>query len=317
MGSNHRGPYEQQQHEPTESKGARLRALLEGRDPLLMPGVYDGISARLVQQAGFSAAMVGGSGISESRLGLPDLGFLGLEENVRAAHAIAATTDLLLIADADTGYGNAVNVYRTVQEFEAAGAAGVAIEDQVWPKRCGHLRGKDVIPADEMVEKIRAAVEARRDPSLVIKARTDAAAVLGVDEAIRRLQMYASAGADHVVADALTSADDIRKVCDAVQVPVAVNMGFGLRNRSTTPLLSVRELARMGVSAVTYPRMLTAAAISGMRKALDAFIGGFDDEVPTERPDLVVAFDDINELMNLAEFEEREQRFRSGRPRGA
>src|SRR5438309_6653503 len=140
-----------------ESPGKRLRALIDASDILVLPGVFDGFSARLVEKMGYGAAFITGSGVSESRLGQPDVGLMGLDENVAAARAMAACSDLLLLADADTGYGNALNVYHSVRAFERAGVAGVMFEDQVWPKRCGHLKGKEVISAEEMVQKIRAA----------------------------------------------------------------------------------------------------------------------------------------------------------------
>src|SRR6195256_2100113 len=176
-----------------ESSGKRLRRLIEAPEILVMPGVFDGFSTRLVTHAGYPAAFITGSGVSESRLGQPDVGLMGLEENVAAARAIAACSDLLLIADGDTGYGNALNAYHTLRAFERAGVAGLMFEDQVWPKRCGHLKGKEVISAEEMVQKIRAAAEARADPDFVIKSRTDVLATHGVPEAIRRLNLYAEA----------------------------------------------------------------------------------------------------------------------------
>jgi 2-methylisocitrate lyase-like PEP mutase family enzyme len=151
-----------------------------------MPGVYDGYSLRLAERYGFQAAVICGAALSESRLGWADVGLMGLEENVAVARRLAAFSSIPLLADADTGYGNALNVYHTVQAFEGAGVAGVTIEDQTWPKRCGHMAGKDVISTAEMCEKIAAAREARRDPDFVIKARTDAAGVLGIDAAIER-----------------------------------------------------------------------------------------------------------------------------------
>jgi 2-methylisocitrate lyase-like PEP mutase family enzyme len=179
-----------------ESPGRRLRALIDAPQILVLPGVFDGFSTRLVERAGYTAAFITGSGVSESRLGQPDVGFMGLDENVAAARAIAACSNLLLLADGDTGYGNALNVHHTVRAFERAGVAGLMLEDQVWPKRCGHMKGKEVIPADEMVQKIRAAAQAREDPDFVIKSRTDVLATHGLDEAIRRLNLYAEAGAD-------------------------------------------------------------------------------------------------------------------------
>src|ERR1700752_4368972 len=191
------------------SPGKRLRALINAPDILILPGVFDGFSTRLVERLGYAAAFITGSGVSESRLGQPDVGLMGLEESVAAARAIAACSDLLLLADADTGYGNALNVYHTVRAFERAGVAGIMLEDQVWPKRCGHMKGKEVISADEMVQKIRAAAAARIDPDFVIKSRTDVLATHGLAEAVRRLNLYAEAGADLLFADAALPAEDL------------------------------------------------------------------------------------------------------------
>src|SRR5512137_763294 len=250
------------------SAAKRLRTLIEAPEILVMPGVYDGFSTRLVRQAGYAAAFITGSGISESRLGQPDVGIMGMEENVAGARAIASCTDLLLIADGDTGYGNALNAYHTVRAFERAGVAGLMLEDQVWPKRCGHMKGKEVIPADEMVQKIRAAAAARADPDFVIKSRTDVLATHGLAEAIRRLNLYAEAGADLLFADAATSVEQIATIARNVGKPLSVNMGFGIRQRSTTPLLSARQLQDLGVAAVIYPRLLTACALQGMKNGL-------------------------------------------------
>ena len=178
------------------SPGARLRALMAEPGILVCPGVFDGFSLRLVEAAGYKTANISGAGLSESNLGWADIGIMGYAENVRASAALAAVSTIPLSADGDTGYGNALNVYFTVQGFERAGLACLMIEDQVWPKRCGHMEGKQVISAEEGVEKIRAASEARRDPDFVIKARTDATAIHGLSEAIRRLNLYAEAGAD-------------------------------------------------------------------------------------------------------------------------
>jgi 2-methylisocitrate lyase-like PEP mutase family enzyme len=255
----------------TSSPGARLRALLAEPGILICPGVYDGFSLRLVEQMGYKTANITGAGVSESRLGWPDVGIMGYGENVAASGALAAASTIPLSADGDTGYGNALNVYFTIQGFERAGLACLMIEDQVSPKRCGHMEGKSVISAEEGVEKIRAAAEARRDPDFVIKARTDATAIHGLGEAIRRLNLYAEAGADLLFADALLSAEDIATVAREVTKPLTVNMGFGIRQRPTTPLLSTRQLEDMGVKAVSFPRMLTAAAIQGMKNALAVF----------------------------------------------
>lgn len=292
-----------------KSKGRRFKDLLEAPDILVAPGVYDGFSARIVEAAGFEAATISGAGVSESNLGWADKGIMGAQDNMRAGRAIAECTDLLLRADADTGYGNAVNVYFTVRGFEDAGMAAVMIEDQVWPKRCGHMQGKDVIPAAEMVQKVKAACDARRDPDMVIMARTDAAGVTDVDDAIDRLNRYAEAGADALYADALLSAEDIERVARAVPRPYVCNMGFGLQARSTTPLLTAKQLQAMGVAMVTYPRMLSSAAVHGMLTAMQAFKDGVYADAPVERPDLQVDFAQLSALMGLTELDAMETKY--------
>ena len=279
------------------SPGAQLRAILAEPGIMIAPGVYDGFSLRLVEQMGYKTAAISGAGLSESNLGWADVGIMGYTENLRACSALAAISSIPLAADGDTGYGNALNVFFTVQGFERAGLACLMIEDQVWPKRCGHMAGKQVISAEEGVEKIRAAAEARRDKDFVIKARTDATAIHGVGEAIRRLNLYAEAGADILFADALLTAEDIGTVARNVCKPLTVNMGFGIRQRPTTPLLSTRQLEDLGVKAVSFPRMLTAAAIQGMKNALSVLGQSIAEERVIDRPDLLVSFGEINQLM--------------------
>ena len=294
-------------------KAKRLRELIHAPAILVSPGVYDGFSARLVQQLGFETASISGSAVSESRLGVPDRGIMGYAENVEACRMIASCCDLLLQGDGDTGYGNALNVWFTVRGFEAAGVCAIMIEDQVAPKRCGHMAGKAVISQDEMVEKIQAAVDARQDPDFIIKARTDAAGPLGVEEAIRRLNAYAEAGADCLFADALLSASDIERVARNVPKPLSVNMGLGIRSRPTTPLLTPKQLESMGVAQVTYPRLLSTAALRGMMNAMEVFqrdLIGADTIV--ERPDLLVSFDELNELMGLGALDKLEAKFSGG-----
>lgn len=288
-----------------------LKDLIEDPRILVLPGVFDGLSARLVQSYGYKAAFVTGAGLSESRLGVPDIGLMGRAESLEGASMIAQRTSMMLLADADTGYGNAVHTFETVQRFEQAGLAGIMLEDQVWPKRCGHMAGKAVIPAEEMVEKLKAAVEARRDSGFVIKARTDAAATDGIGEAIRRGNLYAEAGADLVFADALLSEDDIRSFTSYVNAPVSVNMGFGLRSRATTPLIPAKTLEKMGVAVVIYPRLLTSAAVRGMQLAMTALTLTLDADTSLEHPDLQVPFEEYNELLGMSEFDDLEHRHSS------
>ena len=291
------------------SAAKRLKALISAPEILVLPGVFDGFSTRLVARAGYEAAFITGSGISESRLGQSDVGIMGLDENVAAARAIAACSSLILLADADTGYGNAINVYHTVRAFERAGVAGLMLEDQVWPKRCGHMKGKEVITADEMVQKIRAARAAATDPDFVIKSRTDVLATHGVAEAIRRLNLYREAGADLLFADAATSVKDIGEIAKNVNGPLSVNMGFGIRQRSTTPLLSARQLQDLGVAAVIYPRLLTACALQGMQTGLDLLKQSVDSGEVVDRPDVLVSFEELHDIMGMHEVEDLEGRF--------
>jgi 2-methylisocitrate lyase-like PEP mutase family enzyme len=183
------------------------------------------------------------------------------------------------------------------------------IEDQVWPKRCGHMKGKEVISLEEGVEKIRAAAEARRDPEFIIKSRTDTLATHGLPEVIKRLNMYAEAGADLLFADALLSVSDIATVAKNVPKPLAVNMGFGIRKRSTTPLLSARQLQDLGVSVVIYPRLLTAAAVQGMKNGLAALKQSLDTGEVVERPDLLVSFEELNALVGFDQVQAIERKF--------
>jgi 2-methylisocitrate lyase-like PEP mutase family enzyme len=287
----------------------RLRALIEAPEILVMPGIFDGYSARLVQQAGYQAGFITGAGLSEALLGQADVGLMGLETNLGACRHLAACCDMPLLADADTGYGNAVNVFHVVRGFEQAGIAGIMLEDQTWPKRCGHMSGKSVISAEEMVEKLRAAVAARHDPDFIIKARTDAFGTHGLGEAVRRLALYAEAGADLLFADALLSEDDIATVARNVPKPLCVNMGFGIRSRSTTPLLTAARLQELGVGAVIYPRLLTACAIQGMKNGLQALSGQLRSGVIVEHPEYAVSFEELNEVVGLAEARVLEQRF--------
>lgn len=297
-----------------ESRGGKLRELIEAPEILICPGVYDGYSVRMAAKYQYRTAVISGAGVSECHLGWADKGIMGYEENLRVCRALAdCSEDLLLQADADTGYGNAVNVHFVVRGFEAAGMAAVMIEDQVWPKRCGHLQGKTVIPAEEMVDKVKSAVDARRDPDFVIKARTDAAAPLGLQAAIDRLNMYAEAGADVVFADALMSEDDIATVAAQVPKPLSVNMGLGLLFRGTTPLIHPKRLQTMGVSMVSYPRLMSTGAVQGMMNAMDAFTDMLDGDEPVERPDLLVSFKDLNALVGIEFLDDLEEKYASKR----
>jgi 2-methylisocitrate lyase-like PEP mutase family enzyme len=275
-----------------------LRELLESSRPVVSPGVYDGYSALLVQAMGFKTAATTGAGLSNSVLGQPDIGIFGLRDNVDTCRNIARSVSIPLMADADTGYGNAVTVYHVVQYFEEAGIVGVNIEDQLMPKRCGHMRGKELVEPLEMARKIEGALKAKRDPDFIVNARTDAIAVEGIEGTVARIREYKAAGADMIYADAVRGEDDIRRVIDAAgDVPVNVNMGFGIRSRPTTPLISLNRLKALGVARVSLPRLLPAAALSGMRKALEVTKQCIASGELVDRPDLLDGIEDITRLM--------------------
>jgi 2-methylisocitrate lyase-like PEP mutase family enzyme len=294
-----------------KSGAEKFRALLAKGSLIVAPGVYDGYSARLVEKAGFEMAATSGAGISNSVLGIDDIGVMGLAENVNHCRMLARTLSIPLTADADTGYGNPMNVHYTVRMFEEAGVAGINIEDQVHPKRCGHMPGKEVVPLVEGVKKIEAACLARRDDAFAIIARTDALAIEGVDGMLRRARAYAEAGADLIFADAVRTEDEIKRLVDAARVPVTVNMGFGIRARPTTPLMSLKRLAEIGVRRVSLPRMLPAAAIHGMTRALEVMKEVMTSGEPADRPDLLVDIDAIMRLMDYDAMRELERRLLS------
>jgi len=242
----------------------KLRRMLQAPGIIVAPGAYDGFSARLIEAAGFSAIYMTGAGTAGSHLGQPDLGLTTMTEMATHARHLAACTSLPLIADADTGYGNVLNVVRTVREYERAGVAGLHLEDQVAPKKCGHIAGKQVIAAREFADKIRAASEYRTDPDFVIIARTDARAVTGLEDAIERGNLYAEAGADVIFVEAPQSEDEIQRVARDVKAPLLANMVQG----GKTPAVKVAELERLGFKLVIFPAICMAAALAAMEVAL-------------------------------------------------
>ena len=291
-----------------KTKAAAMRALLK-KGIVVSPGVYDGLSARMVEKMGFKAAATGGSGFSNARLSQPDIGLLTLMENVDACRHLARSISIPLMADAETGYGNPVTVFHAVQYFEEAGVVGMNIEDQVSPKRCGHMQGKELISPREMAKKVEAAVKAKKDADFIINARTDAIAVEGLDKAIARARLYIAAGADMVFPDAVDSEDQIKRFVDAVRAPVSVNIGFGIRARPTTPPLAVKRLAQIGVARVTMARMLPSAALMGMHKALELMRDHVKTGTLHDRPDLLYGMEEITDLMGYAKIAELEQQF--------
>jgi 2-methylisocitrate lyase-like PEP mutase family enzyme len=282
----------------------RLRELLAGRDLVVAPGAYDGLSARLIAQAGFPVVYMTGFGTSASVLGQPDVGLLTMNEMVSRASALANVIgDLPLIADADTGYGNPINVRRTIREYEKAGVAGVHIEDQVWPKKCGHMEGKQVIPMDEMVQKVRAAVDARIDPDFVIIARTDANAVNGLEDALRRGKAYQEAGADVLFIEAPRSLEELRAIKQALpDVPLLFNWA----DSAKTPPLPLNDIRDLGFKLVIFPVSLLFAATQAMLNLLEVFKQG---ETSTPFAAHMLTFAQFTSEIGLPEIQELERRY--------
>ena len=286
----------------------RLRQLIDADDILVAPGAYDAITGRLIERAGFDAVYMTGAGTVNAHLGLPDIDLASMTEMAENAARIAAAVSVPVFCDIDTGYGNAVSVMRTIRFFEAAGVAGVHLEDQVSPKRCGHLEGKRIVEIDEMAGKIEAAIEARRDDDFVIMARTDAAAVEGVDKAIERARAYAAAGADVIFTEALTTEEEFRRFADAdVGAPLLANMTeFG-----RTPYLTTAQFQDLGYAAVIFPMV----AFRTMLKAVDDALRHVRREgTQVALLESMTTRADLYELLDYPRYEEQEQQFVRDRP---
>ncbi|MFQ5829135.1 MAG: oxaloacetate decarboxylase [Candidatus Methylomirabilia bacterium] len=272
----------------------RFRELLRQPRGLVVPGAYDCVSARLVERAGFLAVYMTGYGTSASRLGLPDLGFAGLAEMMDQARNMAAAVSIPLIADADTGYGNALNVRRTVRLYEAAGVAALHLEDQALPKRCGHLAGKQVVPLEEFAQKIRAAVETRTDPDLLIIARTDAIAVTGFDDALHRAEAAVKAGAEILFVEAPTTEAQIEGIAKRFDTPLLFNYAPGGRS----PLLPFSRLRELGYAIILLPVDTLFVAV----RAVQAFLAGVKSEDDVlQFADRYVPFREFNDLIGVGE----------------
>jgi methylisocitrate lyase len=247
-------------------KTAMLRHLLQADDFLLVPGSFNALSACLIEQAGFDAIYISGAGVASNYVGYPDIGLTTMTEVIENARNIVSVTNLPVICDCDTGFGNAINVIRTVREFEAAGLAGIQIEDQDMPKKCGHTEGKRLIPKKEMVQKIHAAVDARKDQDFVFIVRTDAIAVNGIEDAIDRALDYEEAGADVIFIEAPRTVEEMRQITAAVKVPLLANMVEG---GGKTPILPAEELKKIGYKMAIYPCSLWMASIKAMQELLE------------------------------------------------
>lgn len=269
---------------------------------LVVPGATDAITARVIEQLGFAAVYVTGAGLANARFGYPDIGLVSMSEVADHVAAIAEAIDIPLIVDADTGYGNALNVRRTVQRLERAGASAIQIEDQVAPKRCGHFDGKEVIEADEMAQKIRAAVDARGSDTLII-ARTDAAAVSGIDEALERAHLYREAGADILFVEAPTSRDQLARIPQAVPGTHVANIVEGGR----TPQLGERELSALGYTLIFYANSAMRAAVFGVRRVLRHLR---DEGSTIGVSDQLITWDERQDLVQKPRFDALEAKYR-------
>jgi 2-methylisocitrate lyase-like PEP mutase family enzyme len=280
----------------------RLRELLARSKPLMAPGAADALTARLIAKQGFEAIYMTGAGTTAVRLGMPDVGLLTMNEMVDNARAIADASQLPLVADADTGYGGPVNVQRTVRAYERAGVAGIHIEDQQWPKRCGHLAGKSLIPVEEMAAKIRAGLDARHDKDFVLIARTDSLAVEGFERAIERCKRYEEAGADMIFLEAPSTMEQLAAIPKAFGKPTLYNMA----SSGKTPFLQIDEIGKLGFKLVIYPNFALLAAITAITKTLSELkrTGSIAEEAKK-----IASFQDFFNLVGMKEVQEAEAKY--------
>jgi len=279
----------------------QFKTLLRSKGILVAPGAFDGLSARLIERAGFPLIYVTGGGVARS-MGYPDMGLITMSEVITRAKNIVDVTEIPILADADTGYGNALNVMRAVREFENVGVAGIHIEDQITPKKCGHYERKSLISEEEMMKKIEAAIEARTDPDFIIIARTDARAVEGLENAIQRGKRYAEAGADMIFVEAPQSVEEIKKIADSISTPLLINMFKG----GKTPLVPMDELEAMGYRVAIVPSPLQLAAIHAMEQVLQILKKEGTIEPFSER---MASFRKRDEIVDLPKYEELEKKF--------
>jgi 2-methylisocitrate lyase-like PEP mutase family enzyme len=285
-------------------KAKLIRRHLSEKGQLIMPGVFDALSAKIASRAGFEVIFITGYSLSATLLGEPDFGLLTQTEVVSAAERICSVTNIPVIVDADTGYGNAINVIRTVQDLSRAGAAGMFLEDQVWPKRCGHMKGKQVIPLDEQLKKLRAALEARKDHDFYVVARTDSRQALGLTEAITRGVAFKEAGADAVFVEAPESKEEMKEIARQVPGPLVANM----LERGVTPLMGPQELKELGFDLIVWP----LAPVYSVAKSLAEVYGTLRrDGSTTAILDRLMPFDDFNEIVGLEEKYSLDQRYRT------
>ena len=279
------------------------KLLSRQNDILVMPGVYDALTAKIAEQVGFEAIFQTGYGTSASLLALPDFGFLSITETVENARRITRAVDIPLIVDADTGYGNPLTVSKLVNDLQRIGASGIFLEDQVWPKRCGHMLGKEVIPSQEYIQKLRSAIDAKtKDSDFIIVARTDAMAPLGIDEAIKRGKLYREIGADIVFVEAPSSIEDMKKIADQIDAPLVANM----IEEGVTPNLTSAELLEMGYKIALFP-------LSGLYSSAYAIFETFktlkDTGTTKTLKDKMMKFKEFNKLVSLDKYMTMENKY--------
>jgi 2,3-dimethylmalate lyase len=285
-------------------KAKLVRRYLSEKGQLVMPGVFDALSAKIAARAGFEVIFITGYSLSATLLGEPDFGLLTQTEVVTAAQRICSVVDTPVIVDADTGYGNAINVIRTVHDLIRAGAAGMFLEDQIWPKRCGHMKGKQVIPLDEQLKKLRAAIEAKSDHDFYIVARTDSRQALGLTEAIARGIAFKEAGADAVFVEAPENKGEMKEIASHVPGPLVANM----LERGVTPLMGPQELKELGFDLIVWP----LAPLYSIAKSLtDVYATLRRDGSTTKILDRLMPFDDFNEIVGLEEKYSQDQKYRT------
>jgi len=280
-----------------------LRKLLYNNSkPLVVPGVYDAIGARIAQKVGFEAMFQTGYGTSATLLGMPDYGFIGAAETVENARRICAAVSTPVIVDADTGYGNPLSVWKIVKELESAGASGIFLEDQKWPKRCGHMAGKEVVPKEEYAEKLRAALDARKSKDFIIVARTDARATEGLDVAIERGLQYKKIGADAIFVEAPESVAEMKKIGKLIDAPLVANMIEG----GTTPILSAKMLYKIGFKLILYPlSILYASTFASIQILQELKKSGTTSRLKKN----LIAFDQFNDIVDLPKYRKMENKY--------
>lgn len=283
------------------SRSKRFRQLIAAPGILILPGAWDALSALLIEQAGFQGVYVTGGGIARSS-GVPDIGLITMSEQLARVRMICEAVAVPVLADADTGYGNALNLMRTVREMESAGAAGIHIEDQITPKRCGHYEGKEVVDRREFVKKIEAACAARRDEDFVIIARTDARAVLGLEEALQRGEECRRAGADVIFIEAPQTIEEIRRIADTLDAPLLINM---VTKGGKTPYVATDELESMGYDIIIFASEIQRAAIFAMRHVLHEL----HDQRTAEFFDAVVDFQERELIVNTPYYQQLQERY--------